>query len=427
MCYTWVWRPNGRHTQVSLMIKILHLADLHIGVENYGKIDPTSGLHSRLIDYLDRLDEAIALGIDRGVDLVLIAGDIYKNRSPNPTHQREFARRLSRLRSAGVPVFILTGNHDISPSLGRAHSVEIFEALAVEGVTIADRPRLHTIATRSGPLQIIALPWVTRHNLMTREELRGASFAEIDYELRRRLENFVVDTAAKLDPAAPAVLAFHGSVDGAEMGAERAITLGQDLVMARSVLAQPTVDYVAMGHIHKHQALGSVPPLVYPGSIERVDFGERAEPKGCVIVELERGSARWQFHPLAARPFVSIEHDLRASSDPMGLVTTLIGRHDLRNAVVRVELQVTREQAAQLREEEIRDRLEHAGAFVIAAVTIAAERATRRRYGAEQELMEGITPRRALELYLRGRQPPLAPERIAELLAAADELAQGER
>ncbi|NNJ11613.1 exonuclease SbcCD subunit D [Chloroflexales bacterium ZM16-3] len=409
------------------MIKILHLADLHIGVENYGKIDPATGLHSRLIDYLDRLDEAISIGLDAGVDLVLIAGDIYKNRSPNPTHQREFARRLNRLRSAGLPVFILTGNHDISPSLGRAHSVEIFDALGVEGVTVADRLRLHTLQTRSGPLQIIALPWVTRHSLMSREEMRGASFAEIEYELRRRLERFVVDTAARLDPAIPAVLAFHGSVDGAQMGAERAITLGQDLVMARSVLAQPGVDYVAMGHIHKHQALGSVPPLVYPGSIERVDFGERDEPKGCVIVELERGAARWQFHQMAARPFVSIEKDVRASSDPLELITTLISRQDLRQAVVRVEIQATREQAATLREEEIRARLEEAGAFVVAAVTISVERTSRRRYGVEPELMEGITPRRALEIYLGSKQPPLDPRRIAELLAAADELIAEEK
>ncbi|NTV64434.1 MAG: exonuclease SbcCD subunit D [Oscillochloris sp.] len=408
------------------MIKLLHLADLHIGVENYGKIDPASGLHSRLVDYLDRLDEAIALGLAAEIDLVLIAGDIYKNRSPNPTHQREFARRLYRLRSAGVPVFILTGNHDISPALGKAHSVEIFEALAVEGVTIADRLRLHTIPTRSGPLQIIAVPWVTRHSLLTREELRGASFVEIEYELRRRLENFVVKTAAGLDPAIPAVLAFHGSVDGAELGAERAMTLGQDLVLARSVLGQPGIDYVAMGHIHKHQVLGAQPPLVYPGSIERVDFGERDEPKGCVIVELERGAARWRFHQLAARPFVSIEHDVRASSDPLGLVATLIRRHDLRQAVVRVEIQASREQAAILREEEIRRLLEEAGTFVVAGVTIAVERSSRRRYGAEPELMEGITPRRALEIYLRSKQPPLVPERIAALLAAADELTKEE-
>lgn len=405
------------------MITILHLADLHIGMENYGKIDPASGLHSRLIDYLDRLDEAISYGLEAGIDLALIAGDIYKNRSPNPTHQREFARRMRRLREHDVPVFILTGNHDISPAAGKAHSVEIFDALAIDGVTIADRLRLHTISTRSGPLQIIAVPWVTRHNLMTRDEMRMASITEIDYELRRRLEGFVQHAAARLDPETPTVLAFHGSVDGAELGAERTITLGQDLVLPRSVLAQPGVDYVALGHIHKHQALGGSPPIVYPGSIERIDFGERNEAKGCVIVELERGFARWRFQPLSARPFVSIEHDVRSSADPMGLVRALISRHDLRQAVVRVELQATREQAALLREDEIRTLLEEAGAFFVAAVTIQVERTGRRRFaGAEEALADGLTPRRALEIYLRAKGTD--ERRITALLAAADELLQ---
>jgi exonuclease SbcD len=150
------------------MIKLLHLADLHIGVENYGRLDPATGLHTRLIDYLTRLDEAIDYGLNEGVDVVLIAGDIYKNRTPNPTHQREFARRIRRIRGAGLPVFILIGNHDVSPAVGRAHSIEIFDTLAVEGVIIADRPGLHLIETRAGPLQILALPWVTRHNLLTK-------------------------------------------------------------------------------------------------------------------------------------------------------------------------------------------------------------------------------------------------------------------
>lgn len=404
-------------------MKLLHLADLHIGVENYGRVDPATGLHTRLVDFLDRLDEAIALGLDAGVDLVLIAGDIYKSRSPNPTHQREFARRVSRLRAAGVPVFILTGNHDISPAAGRAHSVEIFDALGVEGVTIADRPRLHVVATPAGPLQIIALPWVTRHTLLTRDELRGASFAQVEYDLRRRLESFIEDAARRLDPAMPAIIAFHGSVDGAQLGAERAMTLGQDLVLPRSVLTQPGVAYIALGHIHKHQALSHDPPMVYPGSIERVDFGERDEPKGCVLVTIAGGRAAWQFLQLDARPFVSIEKDVRASSNPLEQVRVLIGRQDLRQAIVRVELEVTREQALLLREETIRALLEEAGAFTVAAVNIRPERSGRRRLaGAEQELLSGLTPRRALELYLKSKQPPLAQQRIDELLAAADEL-----
>jgi exonuclease SbcD len=402
------------------MIKLLHLADLHIGVENYGRIDPATGLHTRLQDYLNRLDEAIDLGLQEAVDLVLIAGDVYKNRAPNPTHQREFARRIHKLRANNVPVVILTGNHDVSPALGKAHAVAIFDALAIDGVVIADRPRLHQIATRAGMLQLIAVPWVTRHNLMAREELRGASFTEIEYEVRRRLDRFISEKAAALDPAAPAVLAFHGSVDGATLGSERSITLGTDLALPRSSLTQPGIDYVALGHIHRHQALGGAPPIVYPGSIERVDFGERNEPKGCVIVELERGAANWRFHELQARPFISIEHDLRRSSDPLATVTNLIGRHDLRRAVVRLELQATHEQAQTLREEELRRLLEEAEPFVIGSIAIQVDRTSRRRFAGAEQDPTSLTPRRALEHYLHARA--VDETRIAALLAAADEL-----
>jgi DNA repair protein SbcD/Mre11 len=293
------------------MIKLLHLADLHIGVENYGRVDPATGLHTRLIDYLARLDEAIDFGLAEGVDAVLIAGDVYKSRTPNPTHQREFARRIHRLRAAELPVLILTGNHDVSPAAGRAHAVEIFDTLALDGVIIADRPRVHLLETRAGPLQVIALPWVTRHNLLTKEELRLASILEVETMLVDRIDRFLASAAEQLDPDMPAVLTVHGTIAGATLGSEQSIMLGRDMVLPKSVVSLPGVEYVALGHIHKHQSLGEHPPVVYPGSIERIDFGEEREDKGCVLVELAKGDTRWRFHKLAARPFVTIAVDVR--------------------------------------------------------------------------------------------------------------------
>jgi exonuclease SbcD len=403
------------------MIKLLHLADLHIGMENHGRIDPATGLHSRLIDYLARLDEAIDVGLSASADAVLIAGDIYKSRTPNPTHQREFAKRINRLRRAGLPVVILTGNHDVSPSAGRAHSIEIFETLTVEGVTIADRPRLHLIETRAGPLQLIALPWITRHALLTKEELRLASFLEIEAMLLQRVENFLRSTAEQLTPDMPAVLTIHGTIDGATLGAERQIMLGKDLVLPRSMVALPGVDYVAMGHIHKHQVLGEHPPIVYPGSIERIDFGEEHEDKGCVLVELERGNTRWRFQRLAARPFVTVEVDVRGSPEPQARVAAAITKRGLRDAVVRVKIMARAEQAPLLRIDEIQRQLEEAEAFSVAAIAIEVERAGRGRLGeAGSDLLEGLTPRRALELYLHSKNTP--EDRLADLLAAAEEL-----
>jgi exonuclease SbcD len=403
------------------MIKLLHLADLHIGMENYGRLDPATGMHTRLLDYLERLDEAIDYGLAEGADAVLIAGDVYKNRTPNPTHQREFARRVRRIRKAGLPIFILIGNHDVSPAAGRAHSIEIFDTLDVEGVTIADRAALHRIETRAGPLQIIALPWVTRHNLLTKEELKLASFLEIETMLIERIENFLRRTAESLDPDIPAVLAAHGTIDGATVGAERQIMLGKDLVLPKSFVALPGVDYVAMGHIHKHQSLGAHPPVVYPGSIERIDFGEEREDKGCVLVELERGRADWQFHKLAARPFVTIDVDVRNSPEPQARVAAAIEKRALAGAVVRVQIEASAEQAALLRTEEIQQQLDEAGVFQVAAIATEVERATRGRLaGSDQNILDGLTPRKALELYLRSKNTP--EDRIAALLDAAEEL-----
>jgi exonuclease SbcD len=403
------------------MIKLLHLADLHIGVENYGRVDPATGLHTRLLDYLARMDEAIDYGLAEGADAVLIAGDVYKNRTPNPTHQREFARRIRRIRRAGLPVLILLGNHDVSPAVGRAHAIEIFETLAVEGVTIADRPGLHRLETRAGPLQVIALPWVTRHALLTKEELRLVSLLEVEAMLLQRIENFLHHAAEMLDADAPAVLTIHGTIDGAVVGAERQIMLGKDLVLPKSVVALPGIDYVAMGHVHKHQVLGEHPPVVYPGSIERIDFGEEHEDKGCVLAEIAKGQVRWRFHRLAARPFVTIEVDVRNSADPQARVAAAIEKHDLHSAVVRVRIDARPDQAPQLRTDEIRRQVEERGAFNVATIAIEVERTSRSRLGeAERDLLDGLTPRRALELYLRSKDTP--PERIAALMAAAEEL-----
>lgn len=405
------------------MIKILHLADLHIGMENHGRVDPVTGLHSRLVDYLNRFDEAIDKGLEADVDLVLIAGDIYKSRTPNPTHQREFAKRINRLRKADIPVFILTGNHDISPSAGRAHSIEIFETLMVDGVTIADRPRLYVIETKAGPLQIMSMPWVTRHALLTKEELRLSSFLEVEAMLLNRIENFLRTTAEELDPSMPSVLTVHGSIDGATTGSEQQIMLGKDLIFPRGMVSHPNIDYVAMGHIHKHQVLGEHPPIVYPGSIERIDFGEEREPKGCVIVELEKGNTRWEFVELAARPFVTLHVDIRNTANPAERISQAIEKRDLTDAVVRVKIEALPQQGPQIRTEEIHRQLEAAGVFLTAAVAIDVERVARSRLGeSNQDLLEGLTPKKALELYLRSKQTSEA--RLKDLLEAAEELFQ---
>jgi DNA repair protein SbcD/Mre11 len=103
------------------MLRILHLADIHLGMENYGRINPSTGLSTRLGDFLHSLDVALDYAVEHEFDLVLLAGDVYKNRDPSPTVQREFARRVRRLSQAQIPTFLLVGNHDLPNTWARAH------------------------------------------------------------------------------------------------------------------------------------------------------------------------------------------------------------------------------------------------------------------------------------------------------------------
>ncbi|OQY78834.1 MAG: exonuclease sbcCD subunit D, partial [Anaerolineae bacterium UTCFX5] len=100
-------------------IRVLHFADLHIGVESYGRTDPDTGLSTRVIDFLRRLDEVAEAARQRDADLIIFAGDAFQTRTPNPTYQREFAHRILDL-SAIAPVVLLVGNHDLPPAVMNA-------------------------------------------------------------------------------------------------------------------------------------------------------------------------------------------------------------------------------------------------------------------------------------------------------------------
>jgi exonuclease SbcD len=161
-------------------IRLLHFADLHIGMENYGRLDPRSGVSGRVLDFLGRFDQLIAYGRERDVDLVIFSGDAFKTRDPNPTYQRAFARRVKQLADAGVPVVLLVGNHDLPAMAQKASSVDIFHTLAVPNVIVGRVEEIHRIKTKRGPVQVATVPYPVRSRLLSHSEYRGLSMADLD-------------------------------------------------------------------------------------------------------------------------------------------------------------------------------------------------------------------------------------------------------
>ena len=134
---------------MSQPVRVLHFADVHIGMANYGKADPETGVSSRVADFLERMDEMIDFARDGDVDLVIFAGDAFRSRSPNQTFQREFARRIQQL-SQLAPTVLLVGNHDLPANAAKATTIEIYETLDVPNVWVAQDYELRRIATKRG-------------------------------------------------------------------------------------------------------------------------------------------------------------------------------------------------------------------------------------------------------------------------------------
>jgi exonuclease SbcD len=401
---------------------MLHFADVHIGMENYGRTDPQTGVSTRVVDFLRRMDEMIDYARAQDVDLVIFAGDAFKSRHPTPTFQREFAFRVQDLARL-APVVLLVGNHDLPAIEKRASSIEIYETLQVPNVTLGREYELHEIGTKRGPVVVGTAPYPVRHHLLNHVEVpHRSTIAEIDTlledALTRRLDTL---TEMVADYDMPRVLTGHFSVAGATFGSERSVMLGRDATVLLSALDNPAWDYVALGHVHQHQCLtlgrADAPPVVYSGSLERIDFGEEADRKGFVWVELERGRAQWRFVEVNCRPFVTLRVDTRKSGSPTEKVINAIARYDLTDAVVRVIITADPEADLLLQERDVFYALRDAGASHVAAVSRTVERPARLRLG---ESPEGLAPDQLLERYLASKEFPF--ERVEVLLDYARQI-----
>lgn len=343
-------------------IRLLHTGDLHIGVQNYGRLDSETGIHTRLIDFLNTFDRLVDHAIDSDVDGVLISGDVFKNREPNVTEQREFAKRIKRLSDRGINVYIIVGNHDLHNAVHKATSVEIYDILDLPGVYVRRKPAIDILDTKRGPLQVIALPYVSASMI----NAEGSTIEELAMDMRRKLCDIAEGLAQKAYNDLPTVFMSHYSVIGAVPGSEKSIMLGREITLPLSCFSKDEFDYVALGHIHRHQVMGEKPPIVYCGSMDRVDFNEEKEVKGFVVVELGRGFAEYEFVELPTRPFRTIDIEI-TEDDPFEQARKVIEPLNLEDTIVRLRVRIKSTQLAALREGELY-RFLRSKAFYVAGI-----------------------------------------------------------
>ncbi len=406
------------------MIKILHLSDIHMGSSfSHGRVNPETGLNSRLEDFVNTLSRCIDRAIAEPVDLVLFGGDAFPDATPPPFVQEKFASQFRRLMDVQIPTVLLVGNHDQHSQGQGGASLCIYRTLGVPGFVVGDRFESHHIQTRNGPIQIITLPWLTRSTLLTRPETEGLSLSEVNMLLIERLRVVMEGEIRRLDPDVPTVLLGHLMIDNASYGAERLLAVGKGFTIPLSLLTRPCFDYVALGHVHRHQNLNKSndPPIIYPGSIERVDFSEEKEDKGFVMVDLERGSAKWEFCPLPVRAFRTIDIDVSSAVDPQSALLKALNKNDMQDAVVRLIYKLRSEQLDQIDMASLHQTLSKAHSYTIQPELVS--QLARPRLP-ELAATSSIDPLEALKTYLDNRED--LKDIAAPMLEAAHKLLAAE-
>ena len=386
---------------MSRTVRVMHFADTHFGTELYGRLDPETGLNTRLQDFKRSLIEAIDTALAAEIDLAVFAGDAYKARDPRQTDQREFAACIRRLTDRGIPVVLLAGNHDMPAVRGRPHAVEIYRTLGVHNVFVVNKPETFLVETASGPVRIAPMPYLVKGFSVAREDFQGKTLEECRLLLESKYIDYLLDLAEEVREAnddIPTILLGHFWVAGARLSSwqQGYFNLGEPQVPL-SALTDPAFDYVALGHIHKHQDLnkGAQPSVVYSGSPDRIDFGERDETKGFVLVNLRKGGSEYKFVPVTqSRSLLDIQVDADCD-DPTERILAEIRRHSLRNAIVKLTYSISQGKQGLVREKEIREAL--SGAFMVVSISPRIQRDAAAR---SRMLTESRTPREALDLYI---------------------------
>lgn len=262
-------------------MRFLHTADWHIGKGLFGR--------SRLDEQEKVTAEILDIARRSHVDCVLLAGDVFENLAPAAEAERLVCDALAEFAAARIAVIVVGGNHDHPRRLAALR--KLGEPLGIylrPEPARADLGGVITFDKHGERVTIAVLPWVAEHKIVDIQRMMNpedtwfeAYSANVAAMCRQLAAGFRDDTVN--------ILTAHLFAFGAETsGSERAIHVAAPFAVKPAQL--PTnAQYIALGHLHKPQELGSGTRVFYSGSPLQLDFGERGQQKRVVLVDLKAG------------------------------------------------------------------------------------------------------------------------------------------
>jgi exonuclease SbcD len=276
-------------------VKILHTSDWHVGKVLKGA--------SRTDEHIAVLADVVAIARAEQPDLVIVAGDLFDTAAPTPDATRIVTRALSALRNTGAQVIAIGGNHDNGAALDALRSWADAAGIALRG-TVRDRVSDHVITgvTAGGEKwRVVALPFLSQRFAIRATEMFELTAAEANQTYADHVSRLISALAADAPADTVNVITAHITVVGATLGGgERDAHTIQSYAVPSTVFPT-TTHYVALGHLHRRQAVVAPCPVHYSGSPLAIDFGEEENTPSVTIVELSTSTAaRTRDVPIAA-------------------------------------------------------------------------------------------------------------------------------
>ena len=276
-------------------MKFLHLADLHLGKRVNG--------FSMLEDQAHILRQIIAILDDEQPDGVLIAGDVYDKSVPSVEAVELLDGFLTELRARGVPVLLISGNHDSPERL--AFGGRVMDSCGIHISPVYDGALAPvTLQDAFGPVHVWLLPFVKPAHV--RRWFPDADIESYTDAMAEAVAHMDIDTAARN------VLVTHQFVTGGTRSGSEELSVGGTDNVDSGVFAP--FDYVALGHLHGAQHIGRE-TIRYAGSPLKYSFSEARQHKSVTVVTLgEKGDV--QVRTVALTPLRELR-EIRGSYDEL--------------------------------------------------------------------------------------------------------------
>jgi len=320
-----------------MSIRFAHIADVHLGYKQYG-------CEERAIDFAQAFLKAVKLSVEREVDFILIAGDLFHRRSEmDPLTLTQAIKVLERAKKAKIPVIAVEGNHD------SAYFRETFswlDYLARQNLLVNLKPSFD--------------------DGIVVEEWDGESGAYIDLEVDGEtvriygMKYYGSMTERVLEEYARKIRRVDGlTIFMAHAGVEGYVNIHGCVPSSR--FHRLNVDYVALGHIHRSFVEGKIHN---PGSLEVCDVTELGFERGIFIVEYSDGEIKEKLEKIEGRKFLTVGFEIREEADVEKL------RNKLKNLkanrpVVYVSIRCPRSLRKFLSEDEIKSWVSHLSPVVV--------------------------------------------------------------